>query len=632
MAKIGILVPGIINTNPSYISSDVLLHDNVAIDTAADFAANLKHQGIKVIITFGGLGNEIKKKVDIPVFTLERSAFDTLETIFDAIQDDSPSPVGLISNIDLHLNIARLTSFTATELISFPYKDTDSLKASVVSARKQGMRLIIGGPFTERVAKDCGLKSFQFRFGLDSLIPAAKLGYAVLDLIRNQQHLSAELTTILDLIEEGVVGVNAAGRIDFFNSNAANLMGWKSNEVLGKKIHEVVQDPTWLEVLYQGESRFALLRNARGKSILSHRTPIIPDNAITGAVSVFRANLPNQAANKHTKLLHHNRYTFKQIITASPSLNQQIERAKVYSGTNGPVLLLGESGTGKEMFAQAIHTASAQKNKPFLAINCGALPKDLLESELFGYEEGAFTGAKRRGKKGLLELASDGTLFLDEIGDLNRDLQSRLLRVIQEREFMRLGGETFIPFSARIIAATNVNLKDAVASCQFRQDLFYRLSVLVVNLPSLRDRPEDIPLLLSYFLDQFGATYDTSPLVLSETSLFLLQKHPWPGNVRELEHFSEQITVLSLDKAFDPNDFIRQQFSESQFEKKSSIGTLEVAPSDQSSLVSLELKSLEEMEKDIIGITLKACRNNQTEAAQKLGISRVTLWKKLKNL
>ena len=240
----------------------------------------------------------------------------------------------------------------------------------------------------------------------------------------------------------------------------------------------------------------------------------------------------------------HAHFTFESILGASESLRSALHLAHIAAGSTAPVLLSGETGTGKELFAQAIHNDGPRRNRPFVAINCGAIPKELLESELFGYEEGAFTGAQKGGRPGKFELADTGTLFLDEIGDMPFDMQVKLLRVLQSGEIQRVGGLRTVPVDLRIISATNKDLKQAIAQHQFRADLYYRISTLSILVPPLRERAEDILPLAEHFIRRHELRLNRHPVPLPQETAEAIRRYPWPGNVRELRNFAERMVIL----------------------------------------------------------------------------------------
>ena len=306
--------------------------------------------------------------------------------------------------------------------------------------------------------------------------------------------------------------------------------------------------------------------------------------------------------------------TVVHIITQNPEMKKILELAEKVAPTDCPVLILGETGTGKELLARYIHQHSRRKDKVFLAINCGALTEELLANELFGHEKGAYTGAVST-KKGLLEVASGGTLFLDEITEMSPTMQVKFLRVLQEKEFIRLGGTEPIKVDVRIIAATNRDIKKEIEKGRFREDLYYRLNVISFNLPPLCQRKEDIPLLCYYFLNKYAKEMNKEVKEISEEAMELLLSYDYPGNVRELENIIARAVALTNSSKIElshlPEDL--KKFKIFTFRKK-----------------NFPLPTLEEQEKEYIKMVLKEVGGNKTLAAQILGIDRATLWRKLK--
>jgi DNA-binding NtrC family response regulator len=321
---------------------------------------------------------------------------------------------------------------------------------------------------------------------------------------------------------------------------------------------------------------------------------------------------------KHQRLVEENislrqklkqRYRFEDIITKSPKMQQLIELIKVVAKSNATILITGDSGTGKELVARAIHSQSYRKGKPFVPVSCAALPESLLESELFGHEKGAFTGAHDQ-RKGKIEFANLGTLFLDEIGEMSPNIQVHLLRVLEEREFSRVGGNELIKVDARVVSATNRDMKKAVASGQFREDLYYRLNVVTIDLPQLRERREDILLLAEHFLRKFAAENQKEVGYLSPEVTDFLLKYQWPGNVRELENTIERAVILAQNPEIQLADLLQ----------KSSPLVDSASPG----------RSLKEVERNHIISVLNETGANYTKAARILGISRATIYSKAK--
>jgi DNA-binding NtrC family response regulator len=306
-------------------------------------------------------------------------------------------------------------------------------------------------------------------------------------------------------------------------------------------------------------------------------------------------------------------YCVQDVISKNPRMHELLKLCDEVSSLRSTVLIQGESGTGKEMIARAIHNAGDRASKPFVAVSCAALAETLLESELFGYEKGAFTGASQQ-KAGKFEMADGGTIFLDEIGDISPKLQVDLLRVLQDRSFYRVGGGQEVRVDVRVIAATHVNLQEAVGEGKFRDDLFYRLNVIEIRLPPLRERREDVPLLAQHFLERLAHELGKDVREISEDALKLLMDHDWPGNVRELENAVERAMVTSRGKTLGPEDFaFLAQNGASTKAPRFPVGV-----------------SLQEMEKQLITVTLDRTEGNIKEAASVLGIDRSTLYEKIK--
>jgi two-component system response regulator AtoC len=331
-----------------------------------------------------------------------------------------------------------------------------------------------------------------------------------------------------------------------------------------------------------------------------------------------RAELLIEKLAEHQKLVEENlslrlrledHYRFENIIAKSSKMQRVIEVIKIVAKSNATVLITGESGTGKELVARAIHSQSHRRGKPFVAVSCAALPESLLESELFGHEKGSFTGAYAQ-KKGRFEFASGGTLFLDEVGEMSANIQVHLLRVLEEKEFTRVGGNQPIKVDVRVVSATNKDLKKAVASGEFREDLYYRLNVVTIELPPLRERKEDIPLLAQHFLNDFALENQKRITGFSPEATESLLAYDWPGNVRELENAIERAVILAKDSVITVAELPQENMS---LGRSDSVG-----------------KNLKEMEKSHIMDVITGTGGNYSEAARILGITRMTLYNKVK--
>lgn len=368
--------------------------------------------------------------------------------------------------------------------------------------------------------------------------------YSIHQLYDRSVSMESQFEILMSILDEGIIGIDREGYIFSFNHKAEKIVGIRNKDLLGRRILEVLPTFPFEEYKKNMKSIEPKLIKINKVYINMSVSPVIRKNNFIGAFIILtrfteeeykQNNLRIQLCNKG----HKAKYTFEDIIGHSHAIQKVCNIAKKMAKTNSTILITGESGTGKELFSQAIHNASTRKDYPFIAINCGAMADNLLESELFGYEEGAFTGAKKGGKTGLFEFAHKGTIFLDEIEGMSAALQMKLLRVIQEREVTRIGGHSIIQIDVRIIAATNERLEDLVSKGVFRKDLYYRLNALPIKLPPLRDRKEDIMLLLEGMKKELDGEFQ-----LSEEVKDILMSHKWEGNVRELHNYVEYFTYM----------------------------------------------------------------------------------------
>ena len=365
-----------------------------------------------------------------------------------------------------------------------------------------------------------------------------------------QEKREKRFQVVLDTISDGILAIDEGGELAIINRVAKEMLGCDSDELTGRPFSELnLPDTRLLEVL-EGKSYSNLKRHLLGPKgrvqLLATGKPILSSQGrIVGAVEVLQdmqgiRELASAVAQPGLA-------TFSDLIGQSAAIRDAIGFAQKIAGTEGIVCIRGESGTGKELFAEAIHAAS-ERSGPFVPLNCAALPETLLESELFGYVGGAFSGARKEGKAGLFEIAQDGTLFLDEIAEMPPGLQAKMLRVIQERKVRRVGGSKEIAVNARLVTATNRNLEKMVEEQRFREDLYYRINVFPIHIPPLRRRAEDLPLLVQHFLFQINSRLGKSIQSLTPEALAKLQQHNWPGNVRELRNVIERAAILSASE------------------------------------------------------------------------------------
>ncbi len=394
-----------------------------------------------------------------------------------------------------------------------------------------------------RLDLDDVLNHKNIKAGLGEIVPV-HVGLSVI--LGKTNRFESSMDLLLQVVDSGVVGINARGRVFSYNEKAGQILGTDIPSVLGKNGMDLFPEIPFGQVMATGKPIREALGRINGYDVVMSVDPIAHSGKQYGAVAVIK-RFSDEERKQHllrNQLLgkgHRAKYRFEEIVGGSEALRKCREIALRMAGSDSSILITGESGTGKEIFAQAIHNSSGRRAYQFVAVNCGAIPENLLESELFGYEDGAFTGARKGGRQGLFELAHKGTLFLDEIGEMPLALQKRLLRVLQEREVVRLGGDRVIPVDVRIIAATNRELKSLAEAGGFREDLYYRLSVLPLAIPPLRSRPADIPDLIHEFQKKMNAWFR-----LTDSALGAFMAHPWRGNVRELRNYIEYLANLNV--------------------------------------------------------------------------------------
>ncbi|MCY6484355.1 sigma 54-interacting transcriptional regulator [Clostridium aestuarii] len=446
------------------------------------------------------------------------------------------------------------------------------------------------------------------------------------ELNKNKKYIK-ELESILERTYDGVVAVNKEGIITLMSKSYAEYLGVDQKETVGRHVTEVIDNTRMHIVIKKGRVENTELQKINDKYIIATRIPIIENGEIVGAVAnvLFRNTrnynlfykkinkIEKEFENKKDKQISKAIYSFENIVGDSEIIEETKSLARKAACTNSSVLLKGESGTGKELFAHAIHNTSKRSKQNFIKVNCAAIPNELLESELFGYEKGSFTGANIEGRMGKFELADGGTIFLDEIGDMPLKMQAKLLRVLQEREVERIGANSAKKIDIRIISATNRNLESMVNKGEFREDLYYRLNVVEINIPPLKERKDDIILLVSYLINKLCERLDKKINGISNEAIKLLKNYQWEGNVRQLENVIERaINVVEDGEKISP-EHLPVKITGIVFNQK---------------VESLD-EVLNKTEKHAIINALTMCYGNKTKAAKMLNISRSTLYEKM---
>ncbi|QCJ45354.1 PAS domain-containing protein [Bacillus sp. S3] len=457
--------------------------------------------------------------------------------------------------------------------------------------------------------------------------------------------LKAFYETVIDTMDASVTVIDADERVRTWTQGAEKIFSVKKDEILGKPIIEFFehQHLEILESLHSGKRIRGKHHQARSNLFVHiNANPVYFNERIIGAVVsetdvtnqvVLNEKLFNMSTEVHRLEQEMAKYRpsdpFNSIKGKSAVMEKTVQMAKKVCSVRSTVLILGESGVGKEVFAKSIHEATEGPDAPFISINCGAIPESLFESELFGYERGAFSGADHRGKKGKIELAKGGTLFLDEIGEMPLDMQVKMLRVLQERKYYKVGGEKEMEADFRVIAATNRDLKELIKEGQFREDLYYRLNVVSLKIPPLRDRCEDIVELIYHFLKDFSLGYQRPIHHFSQEVMQEMLQYDWPGNVRELRNVVERLVVFATDGVI-RKDYL--PFHSVIGYSDGSDTDLQESPMELNTTILPLQEEMDQHEKKVLEKALALTNGNKLECSKKLGITRATLYNRLKRL
>ncbi|KIV55981.1 hypothetical protein AM501_20010 [Aneurinibacillus migulanus] len=578
-----------------------------------------------VIISRGLLSKILKESNEfIPVVDTPVQGIDLIRCLYDCKARFGRKKVAVIGSLNMIYGVENFTDIVDLPIQSYVLNDITESSRLVDLAARDGCEVILSGLSTCKYAEEIGLGALLIRTGKESfrqaLIEAKRLALVS----RREQEKAQRYQTILNYAYEGVIAVDQTGRISVFNTAAQETLSISKPNVIGCSILDIVPAGKFRNMLLSSDEYQEDIITYQSVQLAVKKVGIFLRDKKVGDVVTFQDVTGIQEMERKIRKKMHLRghvakHTFDDILYRSTKIRETIEIAKRFSKADSNILIVGETGTGKEMFAQSIHNHSKRKNGPFVAINCAALPENLLESELFGYVEGAFTGAMKGGKPGFFELAHGGTIFLDEIGEISHKLQSRLLRVLQEREIVRIGDDKVIPIDVRILAATNKNLEHMVKIGDFREDLYYRLNVLKLMLPPLREHREDIPLLVDFFIQE--GLMDCEHIIITDAAKKELSEWSWEGNIRHLQNFCERLAVLCKGKIIDIHDV----------NKCSDNYKLEKVTLDKDMQGSSAL-GLYRSEREKILLVLERVKYNKSKAAAELGISRTTLWRKMKEM
>jgi transcriptional regulator with PAS, ATPase and Fis domain len=610
---------------------EVIVSDVYPLDVNSAIAAAKKlEQNCDIILCRGGTRNEIMASISVPMVEIPYTLGDILNALYMA--KEKGKHIALIlarsSNQDLG-PWPKLLGIEVTKVLVDHHHEI----APAVKVAMEDKAVVVGGSVQVMYASQMGVESQYIVSSRETIRQSLNRAIEIVRTANKEKERSARLQALLNFAHEGIIFLESDNKVGYLNKAATEILKIPNEQMSGKNFADILRgngnDVSELDDAHIASPITGRILKLNGLSIMANLVPVRAGEQTVGKVITFfeASRLQSLEHNFRRQMARRTmtaRFNLDDIIGTSQALEIVKQQARTYSATDSTVAIYGESGVGKELFAQSIHNLSSRKSGPFVAINCSALPKELMESELFGYEEGAFTGAKKGGKEGLFELAHGGSLFLDEIGTMPLELQSKILRVIQEREVTRLGGTNLIPVNVRIIVATNRNLREAVQKGEFRQDLFFRLSVLPLTIPPLRDRTEDIPLLMRHFLGIFGRKIGQSVSLDDLHTTHLLQGLYWPGNVRELENFCERFVVMAGYQN-NKDELLKELLQESESQQN-----IIPAPRQNPTAGMSWKDTWNGLEKNVLEQMLNESGITKTVLAKSLGISRTALWKKLK--
>lgn len=602
---------------------------------------------VHAILTTSHTCRYIKNVLDIPVLPLFLKNYDIIRALLKArTLGHSPAFVA-VDTVDERYNfqeICQLLSDDFEQIRYYPFNGLEYVDKILDQVEADGCDTVISmGNITIPHARERGLKTVFMTPDISTFWEAVEQVKNIYAEVEKSNRKSKWVNAVVSETGDGILGWEANGKITIFNNSAQTALQLEAKELLGTSVCELPKMvPEFSKILNTEEEYSVAVLNGQ-EYMLRHYTVCDPDDnnlSLGEYLRIFELkkiqNMELYARRELSKTGFVAETHFPDIKGSSTSILEAKDIAQQYARADSNILICGESGCGKEVFAQSIHNFSKYKNGPFVAVNCTALTDTLLESELFGYEEGAFTGAKKGGKPGLFELSNGGTLFLDEIGDMPLHLQAKLLRVLQERVVRRVGGNKSIPVNVRFICATNRDLREEVRNSRFREDLYFRINVLSLTLPPLRERREDIPILARDLAAKICKRMGRS-FFFPENCDNLLQQYDWPGNVRELSNFMERAIVLNMHDRKMVEDAIhilttskeRGTHSLTQPETPSSA---EQAPSIDSNMLHIHISPLREMENEIILMLYEKYGRNKKRLERVLDVSTTTLWRRLKAL
>lgn len=642
---------------PTYASlAQVAVLDKIYEDALRGIAELRASGSVDAVVAAGSNGQFLRDRLDIPVVLIKPDGFDLMQSLVGAAARSRR--IALVTYGAPPPELLQFNERFALGLEIRAYENEAQAEACVDELVAMNIDTVVAPGLVVDLARARGLEGLLL-YSQGAVREAMGAAIDIARVARQETARREKLNIILGQLKDGVVAVDSEERIEALNPAMEAFIGLPAEQLLGRQLSAVQGELSLAHTLRTGIAEVEQVQQVGGRSSVVTRLPIVEQGRRTGAVLVCQdpvviQRLDRSLRTRSRPALRHAKYGLANLVGESDALRAVKRRALSCAQSTATVLIVGESGTGKELLAQGIHNASERRAQPFVAINCAAFPETLLESELFGYVEGAFTGSSRGGKMGLFEAAHTGTIFLDEIGEMPLSLQTRLLRVLQEREVLRIGATVPTPVDLRVIAATHRDLARQVESGEFRQDLFYRLNILGIRLPSLRERHGDLSLLVHHLAEKITLRLG-SPRRMGESWMHALvevgQHYHWPGNIRELENLIERILVFHAAES-EHDTMTRetlQEIAPELFEHRSSpkdsgLKSRGAEPDKASSAVPRYeheagaeggvsiVQDMQNLERIHLQAALQRAGGNREEAARMLGISRTTLWRRMRKL
>jgi len=625
MAKIAVISP---SSQLTVVVESLLVERDLPVilaqaseATAVIIARRLIENGIEILISRGKTAELLRESVQIPVIEIRHTFLDC----FNAYQKarSYADNVAFLATSQAYVKVLSkaLPFLKGASICTIdPFDKTESISSVFEQLSKNNINVVIGGLSLQNLAITYGMHYVMSEADPDSIDDAMSEALHFLKIESDKQRKNLELKkryemidAILNCVSEGLLSIDAKLKITNINAFATRYLTPVES---GEEISHPILRNYFSNVLQSGQTISGVLIDTGRYSLSVNISPVMLHDSIVGAVASIQNQSEIKKIEQKMRLRHSETHiadkTFKDIIGNSPALLSAKHLAEKYAGVESTVMIEGETGTGKELFAQSIHNASARSSGPFVAINCASFAASVIESELFGYVKGAFTGALQEGKVGVFELAHGGTIFLDEISELSIDIQLKLLRTLQERKIIRIGDNKIIPVDIRIITASNKNLVRLIEQGKFREDFYYRICVLRLALPSLQQRLADIPSLVMHLLRVLGH----GDLSISNVVLHKLSQREWPGNIRQLSNIVERLIVVA------ENNIVDEAMLDDVL--------ADVAPVLISNDYQPDSNREFPDEKHLLMNALKQVRGNRQQAAKLLGISGTTLWRKIK--